>query len=229
MPKPPQEAGNGHDEHVPRATLQSAASRWRGVMMGAQQRAQLNIGSFDLDGRRYRVYAHPDWDSSDDSVTVSRVHPDPAHGKAVMVPKGLDRPCPNFGFPNDWSEDEQEAAGPEILRAWRSDWRSPMVTDNWETVLPIYIGDRRVHLVRRPLRSVITAELIHHDGRDPAWIATFYRLDRGPASARRHGFLMRISWACRDWLGQFDGDSSAGVVARTRLRAAAWRTWMHVS
>jgi hypothetical protein len=196
--------------------------------MGAQQRAKLNIASIDLDGRRYRVYADPDWDSSNDSVTVSRVHPDPAHGKGVMVPKGLDTPHPDFGFPDDWSEDDRERASREILRAWRSDWRSPMVADDWSTVQPIYIDHRRIHLVRRPLCSVITAELIHHDGRDPAWIATFYRLDRGPRPALRHGFLMRISWACRDWLGQFEGDR-VGTVARTRLRAAAWRTWMHAS
>jgi hypothetical protein len=196
-------------------------------MMSAQQHAQLHIGGFDLEGRRYRVYADPRWDESDDTVTVSRVHPDPARGKGLLAPKGLDSPHPSFGFPDDWSGEKREVAGAAILRAWRSDWRSARVNADWATVQPIYIGHRRIHLIRRPRLSVITAELHRHDSRDPVWVATFYRLDRGP-DPEHHGFLMRISWQCRDWLGQFEGDS-VGAEARRRLRAAAWRTWMHVT
>jgi len=192
--------------------------------MGAQH-AQLNIGDFDLgDGRRYRVYADPDWAESDDSVTVSRVHPDPARGKGVMDAKNLDSPHPAFHFPGDWSESDQDTATHEILRLWRTDWRAPQfIWDTREAVQLLYIGARRIRLLRPPGIVAVTAELTHHDGRAPTWAATFYRLDRGPGS--NYGLLMRISWTCMDWLGKTECDR-VGAEARRRLRDAAWGLWM---
>lgn len=189
-------------------------------------RAVLNIGEFDMDGgRRYRVYADPEWMLADDRVTVSRVLPDPARGKKVMAAKGLDTSRPVFEFPDGWSEADQATAASGILRSWRSDWRAS--TFDWDLaahVLPVYIESRRLRLLLRPGTVIVTAELTYYDEREPTWVGTFYRLDRENYGSRDRWPLMRISWACRDWLGKHDGDR-VGSEAQRRLREAARLLW----
>lgn len=193
--------------------------------MDAQQCAQLNIGEFGLGRRRYRVYADPAWKLADDSVTVSRAHPDPARGKNIMAAKGLDSPTPVFEFPNGWSDADQATASGEILRLWRTDWRAS--TFDWDLrghVVPVYVESRRLLLLLRSGFEVITAELTYYDEREPSWVATFFRLDSENFGRHDTWPLMRISWACREWLGRHDGDR-VGFVARRRLRKAAWLLW----
>lgn len=196
------------------------------MMEALPSHARLNIGEFQLgEDRRYRVYVNPEWMRSDDNATISRAHPDSASGKNIMSAKRLDSLTPGFTFPGGWSETDQAMAANEILRLWRSDWRA--ATFDWDLgahVLPVYVGPHRLRLLLRPWLVAVTAELTYDDGREPSWVATFYRLDRDNYGPDDRWPLMRISWTCRDWLGIHEGDR-VGVEARRRLRKAAWLLW----
>lgn len=196
-----------------------------GVGAAVVERARLNIGDFDLgEGRRFRVYADWDWTRGDDSVTVSRVHPDPAHGKALITASGLDAEAPEFKFPEGWGASDREAARRAILAAWRTDWRTPqMDAARGAIVQPIYFGHRRLRLLRRLGLAAITAELMHPDGCLPTWAATVYRLG-GSSDRYDTRPLLRVNWALADWLGRDDGDP-VGVEARQRLRTATGALW----
>lgn len=193
--------------------------------MGAQKRALLNIGDFELEGeRRFRVYADPEWMVAEDRVTVSRVHPDPLHGKDLVTASGLDSADPKFRFPECWSESDRARAQSAIVRAWCDDWRAAAFDADLRChVLPVYIGARRLRLLRPPWQVAVTVEVLHDDDRK-TWAGTFYRFDRG-LDHRECWPLLRISHACRDWLGRDEGDPT-GVAARRRLREAAWLLWV---
>lgn len=194
-------------------------------MTGAQHGGRLHIGDFDLpEERRFRVFADPDWMLADDSVTVSRVHPNPSPG--VITATGLNGPEPGFRFPTGWTEEDRQTATGDIVYLWRGDWRaSTFDRDLAAHVLPVFVEDRRMRLLLRPGISSIAVEQLHPDGRPPMWAATFYRLGRDDARFQRDMWpLMRVNYTMTDWLGQSDYDPK-GKGTRATLRGSARLLW----
>lgn len=81
---------------------------------------RIHLNGFTLEGgegreRTYRTYADP----ADDSVSASRIHPDPEHGKDIAAAFRLDTDRPRFDLPSNWSDEEAFRA----CLAMRNDFR----------------------------------------------------------------------------------------------------------
>jgi hypothetical protein len=205
--------------------------------MDTEVQSRKNIGEFDLpNGHRFRAYVDPWWMRSGDAVTVSRVWPDP-NPRVVMTATGLDSARPRFTLPKLLNPEDRAAAQAAIVGVWRNPWRSAYSDWNLESdVLQIYIGDRRLRVLRRYWANSITAELLQpdSDNRAPVWAATAFRLDLagpvhpspdhpGPHPGETRPFL-RMNFRFADWLGRDDRDA-VGKAARSTLRAAIRRLW----
>lgn len=83
----------------------------------------IRLNGFTLDfgdGRErvYRTYGDPE----SGTVSASRVHPDPEHGKGIASASRLDTEWPLFDLPSNWSDSEALRASLEMRNDFR-EWR----------------------------------------------------------------------------------------------------------
>lgn len=84
---------------------------------------RIHIGGLDLEFgdrvRRYRVYVEKDLDA----VAVSRVYPDPEHGRDIAEASQLDSAEPHFELPSNWNDAQWSTATDGILGAYLA-WKA---------------------------------------------------------------------------------------------------------
>ncbi|MCC3762599.1 hypothetical protein K3N28_05885 [Glycomyces sp. TRM65418] len=89
---------------------------------------RIHIGGLDLEFgdrvRRYRVYAVPEVDA----VAVSRVYPDPEHGRDIASASGLDSGRPRFDLPSNWNDTQSSVAVDEIVLLYLA-WKARVVEE----------------------------------------------------------------------------------------------------
>jgi hypothetical protein len=84
---------------------------------------RIHIGGLDLEFgdrlRRYRVYVEKDVDA----VALSRVYPDPEHGRDIAGASRLDSAEPRFDLPSNWNDAQWSTAAVGILGVYL-DWKA---------------------------------------------------------------------------------------------------------
>jgi hypothetical protein len=92
-------------------------------------RPLVGSGDFWFDQNQYRLYL---WQGTD-SGRLSRVFPDPVHGRKVAWVWGLESPLPRFLFPVNWPQPRRRHAKREIQQLWldEQERRRPFELNMW--------------------------------------------------------------------------------------------------